>query len=249
MTFHSSTGCVYRNQWKRMCSSGCSSAYNKPANAYITYAYCNFGYWLHGGGHFFEWYAIYRSYKCYDNHNNLVATPEVNGVSYAPAKDINTAVSVTLKYRYRAVVGSGDECRIYYCRAMWGTNPADPMNPYHDKYYDCPQTVGAGQTAYTQHTVSLKPNSPSAAHYWYWLDIGSWSLLARSAAKQLVHTLQKTSGTATNGVPEENFACRRIPRKSPFCCLEQTRLSGRPPQGRPQTSRLLGDLLAHFGSM
>ena len=123
-TFHSTTGCVYRNKWKCMCSSGCSAAYNKPADAYITYSACHFGHWTYGG-HFYVWYAIHRSYKCLDSHNDLVATPEVNGVSYTPAKDIDTNVSVTLMYKYRAVVGSGDECRIHHCGALWGTNPAD----------------------------------------------------------------------------------------------------------------------------
>ena len=99
-----------------MCSSSCSGAYNNKSKAKCTYGICgNPG--GGGGGTFYETFAIYRKYKCYDDNNNLLPKPETNGVSAEVAETPDSSASVTLKFKYTAKVDNGDKCQVWDCKA------------------------------------------------------------------------------------------------------------------------------------
>ena len=114
------------------------------------------------------YYTFYRSYKCYDSYNNLVAQPSVNGASAGIAASVGASVTATLNFKYWAVVGAGDECRIYHCIAYVSNGAQSP--------YTCQQSAGAGTYGYTSRAVTLPSNSPGNRYYSYWISTGSYSL-------------------------------------------------------------------------
>ena len=138
--------------------------------AHITYSICANPGGL-GGGSFIESFKIYQSYKCKDSYNDYVAQPQINGVSAGVASSLNAVASVTLKFKYTAVVSKSDECRIYYCRAY--VQRGSSTTTYD---FTCAQGVGQGSVGTTSTTRSIASNSASISYSTYWVDMGSASL-------------------------------------------------------------------------
>ena len=104
------------------------------------------------GGSYKSWqhpvFKLDRAYSCKDGSNNFVPVGEHSGVSYSTPTG-TTDVSVAVKFRYKGVVGSGDECRVQTCVAhVDSTSSGD---------FGCQQTVGAGAYQDVSRAFTLKP--------------------------------------------------------------------------------------------
>ena len=166
------SGCVYRQDWRRLCT-GCSYAFNRPADCRIEHAVCGNPY-QYGRGHFYSWFAIYQSYRCHDDYNDLVPKPSNTGASSPIATNIDSSVVVTFGFKYTAKVGSSDECRIYKCQLLY--NPISNPDAWTKEMFDCPQTVAAGQVGTGSKKMTVKANSASNRFYGYWVDTTPYSL-------------------------------------------------------------------------
>ena len=169
------TGCTTRNAWHKVCSSGCSSAYGSKRTATYTWSSCYQGCFGSCGSGSCT-FAIYRSYMCKDDHNNLIPTPTNDGFSATIATTVGAKTSVTLRLKFKAVVGKNDECRIQYCQPILGDGPENKDTTWQRFPFTCQQTVGAGSTQSFSKTVSVKSNRPGVPFYQYWADVSSKSL-------------------------------------------------------------------------
>ena len=201
------SGCVFRCRWLNICDNGCNIPWGKKVTGYITYGICANPY-EGGRGYWSPTYRIHHSYRCYDGYNNLVAQPENNGISVGIAANINTWIGVTFHYKYRAVVGNGDECRIRYCVCLVGNGRNNHDSTWRRWSFNCPQSAKSGKYGYTSYSNSLLPNKGSIPSYFYWVDMGSESLVIPVYFEIRIHTLvlQGINGTVTNGQMVRNFA-------------------------------------------
>ena len=185
------TGWGCRCCWRTICSGGCSILWGKSKKAIGWYQ----------GGSVSRWFTIKQSYKCKDSNNDYVAQPQVNGVSAGIAPSLNAAASVTMNFKYKAVVGSGDECRIYYCRAY--VQRGSSIASYD---FTCAQGVGKGSVGTTSTTRSIPSNSANILYSSYWVAMGSASLSQSTLKTDVLNENQKQriNGTDTKHQEKEH---------------------------------------------
>ena len=180
LSFHRNTGCALRCNWHDLRPDDANKIYDGRNNITFTPA-CT------GGSAYKDYYTVYfivdKVFRCKDALNNLVPTPEQNGVSYSPTtlSSLAASVTVTLKFRYKAVVKPGDECSIakFQVRVI----EHDPKNPPNGEIHHGSKDITSAQTAaigayqYISTTMKLRANNDTNPYYRYGVHIGTKSLL------------------------------------------------------------------------
>ena len=121
------------------------------------------------------YYTIKQSYKCYDSRNNYLAQPETVSYSAGTASAVGNSASVTLNYRYKAVVKDGDTCQVCYCKARIANGPGNTN--LKETAFDCNQGVNSGSYQSISKALSLASNSASVPYYFYSLSVAPCSLI------------------------------------------------------------------------
>ena len=92
-------------------------------------------------------YSFNRSYKCQDKYNSYVPTGQHDGVSSSIPASKSHMVTVTLKFKYKTVVGNNDECEVKQCNVY--------LDAVQSGWYSCEQNVGSGKYKSTSRNINM----------------------------------------------------------------------------------------------